>query len=678
MTTLKNSIIVTHRVLHPAGTGAPAKYTYTSSSVHKYLDYTARQGRHKERGGCDERITGIDRDLELAKDVGNDIHSALEYGERSGRFADKGMDMPFKEGEVSGGIWDAHGVRTLEDVEREIMESGSNVVQSVLTVSREWAEALGMDCKEAWQALVREKWPEFMAAWKVIPPENCRWVAEYHVDGKMSLHVHVMSWDGSGKHFVGFDGIPHDVIESSKRVIREEIMKDVSLERSIEKDFIRQAAITLARNALGRAATSEELSAVREKAARAGEVFEITPFAGDSMELGAQIRRVIDTLPASGMGRSAFGAQGPDTKVQALFAVDVLKTDPEIGRLAQEWRILIEHGADILGLSGAVREHYIQKEVRDLDVRLASTVLERAARDNKPWERSEELGAARRELTNLIRDAVPLERRAELAETSDRAAIAHEAIRVLSEPAVATAYREYREDVLAFAMDHSRLPLLPQQEKRLSERVEKDIVGRATWILARGPSERELRYGEQEIGRNLAISDKAKVHGALRGLEKDSISLTAKERREIAHCVDRMAEELSRGKPRSELKDLASPAIEIIAGKPELTASLNRACALNSRVLGPEGRGRLAQAQKDAIFDELAKAARRESDQVIAVRTKDEERRDRERLESNVSELVMQAVRNARVSRVLDGFGGPDLEVHMKRRSALLEYPRSR
>ena len=674
MTSLKNSVIINHRVLHPASAGADAKHTYTSTSVHKYLDYTAREGRHEERGGCDERITRHDLELELEK-AGNDIHAALEYGNRSGRFADKGIDMPFKEGEVSGGIWDANGIRELADVEREIMDSGSNVVQSVLCVSREWAESLGMSTKEDWQRLLRTSWVSFMAAWDVIRPEDCRWVAEYHVDAANSLHVHVMSWDASGR-YCGPENLPYEVIETSKRVIREEIMKDVSLGRSLQKDYVRQAILELSRNALGKSLTPEALANVKDKAARAGEVFELVPYRGNRRELEEQLHRIVETLPASGIGRRGYDSQTPETKVQTRFAMDILKEDPEIGRLAGEWKLLVEHGADILGLSGEAREQYVSDGIRDLDKRLADVVLDRAVRDNKPWERDASLRAQRLELVGLIRDAVSLERRAELAEASSRQAAREEVSRALSSPGVREAYLEYRGSVLAFVRENAEKPLLRKQEERLFERVAKDVEGYAAWTISHRPSGKARTWQEHEIRRGLGASARELVYRALREQELSRVALTKQERKAIARCVAAMAREINRGKAPSQLRDAAKPAIEIIACKPELAASVDRAYALNSRTLGAGGRVRLAKGQREAIFEELVKAARREADTAYSVKAAGQSREEEASRDDPVDDVLFRAMRTARVSRVIDGYDGGDLEVRIKHKNYLLERSR--
>ena len=673
MTTFKNSIIINHRVLHPESVGAPARYTYTSSSVRGYLDYTTRSGRHRTKGGCDERITEADLALERAKPSLNNLHTALEYGAREGRFAERGVDDPIMPGEVSGGIWDAQGVRELADVEREIMVSGSNVVQSVLAVSREWAEPLRMDTKEAWQSLMRGHWEDFMEAWGVIPRECCKWVAEYHVDAAMSLHVHVMSWDSSGKHFTGPRNIPHAEIERSKQVIRKEIMRHLSLERSLEKDYVRQASLTLARAALGREPTPQEMIEVRLKARKACVEFTPSPFSGDRAALDARLRRVIETLPASGMGRRGLSLQDPETKVQALFAVDALKTDPEIGHLAGRWKELVERGADILGLEGEERERYVEREVRDLDTRLANVVLERAVQENRPWERSAILASMRKDAIRAALDSTPLERRLELWRDKDRDGMQAEAARALTAAAVADRCRAYRESVLAFVRENEGKALLKRQEERVLERADRDILSSLSWRLSMEPHEREVSWRFSEIARGPAPGARNAAREAATEMKRSPIALSKTDERIIASCVERMAERIAHGARREELRSLASPAITAIAEKPELASALERTWSENRLTLGEGGKARLRETQRKIIFEELYRAARAKADeQEKAMRCVREAEREEKR-ESSIADDVVRAVRRAQRSRMLDEAVQHELTVRIRYRDALAD-----
>ena len=667
MTTLKNAIIITHRVLHPEGAGAPSAYTYTAKSVHKYLDYAAREGRFEERGGCDEHLTRADIALELKREASVSIHDMLEYGNRSGRFAGRGEEMPLSAGEVSGGIWDANGVRKLEDVEREILASKSNVVQSVFAVSREWAQILGMDTKEAWQDIMRSKWNEFMGEWGVIPEKDRRWVAEYHVDGKMSLHVHVMSWDASGKSFTGSEGIPHEVIESSKRSIREEVMKEIRLERSLEKDFVRQAALVLAKGALGLKIDETEIGKVQAKADALGAPFEPGRFRGDGAALGAQMGRVVESLPASGIGRDGYASQTLDTKAQANLAVNILKTDPDISRMSGAWRDLVARGADIIGLSGRERERYIAKEERDLDARLANLVLKRAAAENKPWERNRALKECRSHVARLALDGVTIEERAGLSRTRDRESARFRAISELKSERCRDEASRYLGEVLLFVRENTDRALTKQQEMRVVERARQDLIAYASWQLARTPTDGELSRNLQEVKRTQDAMDRPYVRRELEQRRDTSLFLDDDEMRLLKDTIGKMAERLQQGESRENIRPLAEDCITMLASTSTLQSSLARSIDLNREALGPDGPEKLSLHQRDLIFQEMVRAARDEGFQVEI----EDVREMTAAQDSLLDSFMKQLPRRVSVRHVSLGPDGTELEVRLKRSHAL-------
>ena len=85
---------------------------------------------------------------------------------------------------------------------------------------------------------------------------------------------------------------------------------------------------------------------------------------------------------------------------------------------------------------------------------------------------------------------------------------------------------------------------------------------------------------------------------------------------------------------------------------------------------------RLAKGQREAIFEELVKAARREADTAYSVKAAGQSREEEASRDDPVDDVLFRAMRTARVSRVIDGYDGGDLEVRIKHKNYLLERSR--
>ena len=80
----------------------------------------------------------------------------------------------------------------LDQVERELAESQSNVWTHIISLHREDAARLGYDSAEDWMNLLRSK-RNVIAQQMRIKPENFRWYAAFH-DAGHHPHVHMMAY----------------------------------------------------------------------------------------------------------------------------------------------------------------------------------------------------------------------------------------------------------------------------------------------------------------------------------------------------------------------------------------------------------------------------------------------------------------------------------------------------
>ena len=91
------------------------------------------------------------------------------------------------------GLFTDEGVPVvLDQVERELAESQSNVWTHIISLHREDAARLGYDSAEDWMNLLRSK-RNMIAQQMRIKPENFRWYAAFH-DAGHHPHVHMMAY----------------------------------------------------------------------------------------------------------------------------------------------------------------------------------------------------------------------------------------------------------------------------------------------------------------------------------------------------------------------------------------------------------------------------------------------------------------------------------------------------
>ena len=140
-----------------------------SKDSHEYEDYLA----NPTRGNADILIQSI---YEIYNPPRRDIY--LQYiAERpgaNGLFTDEGVPI------------------ILDQVQKEMNESGSNIWTHIISMRREDAPRLGYDSPDAWMHLLRSQ-RNMIAQQMKIAPENFRWYAAFHNEGHHP-HVHMMAY----------------------------------------------------------------------------------------------------------------------------------------------------------------------------------------------------------------------------------------------------------------------------------------------------------------------------------------------------------------------------------------------------------------------------------------------------------------------------------------------------
>lgn len=376
----------------------------TPSNIGKMVHYNARVEEFADKGGIDNHITLDDYHLEQAKilessqsrDQNMDlkISEMVDYNAREGRFVGRNEEIPLIEGQISGGVWDANGLVDYELAKQDMITSGSNIIDSVFTVSRDSCEALGVTTKEDFQKLMRSQWEGMVKQWNVIEPHNIRWCGYFHVDGKMSLHVHMNTWDDSGR-FSGTQDIPHSQIWESQKNIRREAYKNLDLPVKTLKGFYRDYAVALCRESVGISVYKAEKDKLQSRASEIG-VGELS-FLKDldfttSKSIEGKIDRVVRSLPDNGMGRLSYAGGSKEMRIAANQVIKTLQRNvPVFKETYEKYRDQVKLAGAHLGLTRRDLSDYVRPQMDDLKNRLGNQILKQAATHHSPWDNNPRL-----------------------------------------------------------------------------------------------------------------------------------------------------------------------------------------------------------------------------------------------------------------------------------------------
>ena len=375
---LSSALIINHEV-RQAG-------SFSGAAGSKMLDYYSREGEFREDGGCDRSVTDADRELEGRMSL-RSIDDLVDYGSRAGRYEGRNPEMPLAEGERSGTCFGQHGLVDPEDLKRELAESGSHLVTSVVSVRREDAERLGLATKEGFQNLLRKEWTRQCEQWGVIRPQDIRWAAWFHTDNERSVHVHVVTWDRSGRFSEPGALIPRSQVWSSQSGLRREALKDSVAELNRERSFLRDYVTYRVKLDLGRDRDEVRESSLARQAAECGSrLADFSPGAVDRKR-GSEIRgKVVREMPADAVRALSYARSNEAVRNAALAAVaDLRREDRALDSAFRRYEEIVREVADGIALRNDVERvgdafrnpaaEYCRDAVFDLNRRAANSVL---------------------------------------------------------------------------------------------------------------------------------------------------------------------------------------------------------------------------------------------------------------------------------------------------------------
>lgn len=176
-----------------------------SADFHEYTDFQ----QNPTRGNASELI---DRVLEAHSGELNNREKYVRYI----------AERPGAEKLGTHGLFTDEGVPiVLDQVEKEMAESKSNIWTHIISLRREDAARLGYETAEDWMNLLRSK-RNVIAREMGIKPENFRWYGAFHNAGHHP-HVHVMAYSIDPKEaYLSQKGIENIKQELAKEIFRQD------------------------------------------------------------------------------------------------------------------------------------------------------------------------------------------------------------------------------------------------------------------------------------------------------------------------------------------------------------------------------------------------------------------------------------------------------------------------
>ena len=111
----------------------------------------------------------------------------------------------------------------LDKAMSELEHYTGNVWTHIISLHREDAERLGYNNAQAWRSLLRTHRNDIAAAMK-IPPQDFRWYAAFHDEGKHP-HVHMMAWSTvPGEAYLTRDGIRQIKSTLTNQIFQQEML----------------------------------------------------------------------------------------------------------------------------------------------------------------------------------------------------------------------------------------------------------------------------------------------------------------------------------------------------------------------------------------------------------------------------------------------------------------------
>lgn len=320
-----SSVIVNHRV------ALPGTSTHGAIATHR-LDYV------RTRLGAVREPTDDDiRRQEIAE-----REDALGYiSHRQGAVLDESSNCA---------LFDAGGVADYRQVKADLIAADGAILTSVVTVRREDAEELGLQTKQDFERFLRANWQEHLEQMGIMEPQDVRWVAAFHTNSDKNFHVHVISWDDSGR----FDSlIPKTELEDARREL---VAKAMAPARQSISNIRTQA-----RNDLAADIRDGELSEAQRQ----------------------KMRRISAELPERGsLKYGNLAKKAPELKAKVDDLVEQrIRESPKLAEKARSYREAVGRHADLKGLKGPERQAYEAVAMDDLKARLGNAQLKRIKQD---------------------------------------------------------------------------------------------------------------------------------------------------------------------------------------------------------------------------------------------------------------------------------------------------------
>ena len=197
----------------------------------------------------------------------------------------------------------------------ELESYTGNVWTHIVSLKREDAARLGYDNARAWRDLIRAHRNDIAAAMK-IPPNDFRWYAAFHDEGKHP-HIHMMAWSAKpGQAYLSRDGI-----QQIKSKLTNDIFKQEMLHTYEQKSASRDELVQEARHVLV------------ELAVRLQNSYGSDPFTENLMQ---ELSALLETVK----GKQSYGYLPKAVKRQVDKIVDMLERFPTVSQCYEKWMAL--------------------------------------------------------------------------------------------------------------------------------------------------------------------------------------------------------------------------------------------------------------------------------------------------------------------------------------------------
>lgn len=148
-------------------------------------------------------------------------------------------------------------------------QCGGAFMDSVVSVRRGDAEALGLADKEGFQRLLRETWARQAARWQWFRGDesDVRWCAAFHDDADASLHCHVLTWSASGR-IPERGTVGRRETSEGKEIILRTAYEQPRIERNERAEWLRDMARQQSMLSIGERGDERKQERLRDKGRR--------------------------------------------------------------------------------------------------------------------------------------------------------------------------------------------------------------------------------------------------------------------------------------------------------------------------------------------------------------------------------------------------------------------------